>query len=322
MVIERESTELNVSPFNGGMWYSSLSHAISGKEPFKPAMSPTVGVDVPPMVRASAHSIAVPTTMAMSAEGTRFVSRGKRRQTKKEAAVIAPAQQPSAPDMNGTPSVKASKLPKRRPSEAIAFRRSPTSLKLLNCARPMTSANPLQKPIITGVGINFTRVPTRNKPKTISMIPITITATNKYSTPCPVTVSPTSTQSEPVAPQIIAGLPPNTAVNKAMIHAECKPMDGVRPADKANATASGTNAKATVMPHMSSNPRFAPGGCTSASNAPIAERCFKVSSCESLPEPLSVVPSNGGASVEGAMAGVSVIEQAGQRARRVVWDRL
>jgi len=40
-----------------------------------------------------------------------------------------------------------------------------------------------------------------------------------------------------VAPQIMAGRPPKIAVNKAMIHAECKPMAGGSPADSAKATA-------------------------------------------------------------------------------------
>ena len=52
----------------------------------------------------------------------------------------------------------------------------------------------------------------------------------------------------PVAPDIIPGLPPNKAVTIPIIKAPYKPTKGSIPATKANATASGTSANATVSP--------------------------------------------------------------------------
>ena len=53
----------------------------------------------------------------------------------------------------------------------------------------------------------------------------------------------------PVAPQIIAGRPPATAVTTQMIHAEVSPTLAETPATKLKLTASGTIASDTAMPH-------------------------------------------------------------------------
>ena len=52
----------------------------------------------------------------------------------------------------------------------------------------------------------------------------------------------------PVAPEIIPGLPPKSAVTIPIINAPYKPTNGSIPATKAKATASGTSARATVNP--------------------------------------------------------------------------
>ena len=52
----------------------------------------------------------------------------------------------------------------------------------------------------------------------------------------------------PVAPEIIPGLPPNTAVTMPIMNAPYSPTSGSIPAIKAKATASGTRANATVKP--------------------------------------------------------------------------
>ena len=57
-----------------------------------------------------------------------------------------------------------------------------------------------------------------------------------------------TTASAPVAPEIIPGLPPNTEVIKQTMKAAYKPTSGGTFAIKAKATASGTNARATVKP--------------------------------------------------------------------------
>ena len=57
-----------------------------------------------------------------------------------------------------------------------------------------------------------------------------------------------TTASAPVAPEIIPGLPPNTAVSSHTINAACNHTIGLTPATNDNAMASGTSAKATVSP--------------------------------------------------------------------------
>mmetsp|Transcript_13635 Transcript_13635/g.37193 ORF Transcript_13635/g.37193 Transcript_13635/m.37193 type:complete len:236 (-) Transcript_13635:141-848(-) len=198
------------------------------------------------------HSMAVPTMMLQRAEGTRSVSFGRKTLMRNATTVMIAAKAASSPVTHGSPSVnewKASGTPESRRAWC-----TPGSLKLVSCAKPMTSARPLQKPIMTGVGINTTSDPTRSRPRMISMMPMRMTATKTYSGPLPLTVSPSNTAMEPVAPQIMAGRPPRIAVTKAMTQAECKPIEGVMPAESANATASGTNASATVTPQRISSP--------------------------------------------------------------------
>ena len=55
-----------------------------------------------------------------------------------------------------------------------------------------------------------------------------------------------------MAPEIIPGRPPIKAVIKPTIKAAYNPDNGATPATKANAIASGTNAKATVSPDKTS----------------------------------------------------------------------
>jgi hypothetical protein len=57
-----------------------------------------------------------------------------------------------------------------------------------------------------------------------------------------------TTARAPVAPDIIPGLPPITAVINPIIKAAYKPERGVTPATKAKAIASGTKARETVKP--------------------------------------------------------------------------
>ena len=57
-----------------------------------------------------------------------------------------------------------------------------------------------------------------------------------------------TTASAPVAPLIMPGRPPKIEVMKPIIKAAYNPTKGSTPATKANATASGTKAKATVNP--------------------------------------------------------------------------
>ena len=95
-------------------------------------------------------------------------------------------------------------------------------------------------------------LPKRNTPANICNKPDNSTAANKYCTPCKATKPTITTAVAPVAPEIMPGLPPTTAVIKPIIKAAYKPIMGSSPATKAKATASGTNAKATVVPDSTS----------------------------------------------------------------------
>ncbi len=62
-----------------------------------------------------------------------------------------------------------------------------------------------------------------------------------------------TTANAPVAPEIIPGLPPKTAVIKPTINAAYSPVNGLSPAISAKATASGIRARATVNPLSTSS---------------------------------------------------------------------
>jgi hypothetical protein len=62
----------------------------------------------------------------------------------------------------------------------------------------------------------------------------------------------TTTAIAPVAPEIIPGRPPKTAVIKPIKNAEYKPIRGETPATNAKAIASGTRASDTVTPERKS----------------------------------------------------------------------
>ena len=117
-----------------------------------------------------------------------------------------------------------------------------------SCARKITIARPFTKPNITGYGIMRINLPHRNRPTLICIRPINTTVANKYSTPWSTTNDTITTAKAPVAPEIMPGRPPNTAVISPTIKAEYSPTNGCTCATKAKATASGTRANATVSP--------------------------------------------------------------------------
>mmetsp|Transcript_102616 Transcript_102616/g.328819 ORF Transcript_102616/g.328819 Transcript_102616/m.328819 type:complete len:148 (+) Transcript_102616:1983-2426(+) len=65
-------------------------------------------------------------------------------------------------------------------------------------------------------------------------------------------MGPMSAAMEPVAPLTIAGRPPRSVVRMQMMNEDMSPTAGVRPAEREKATASGTIARATVTPLMTS----------------------------------------------------------------------
>jgi hypothetical protein len=80
-----------------------------------------------------------------------------------------------------------------------------------------------------------------------------ITVGNRYSTPCSATRVTTTTAMAPVAPLIMPGRPPKMEFNRPMKNAEDNPMIDDTPATKANSMASGTRARATVIPERASS---------------------------------------------------------------------
>ena len=128
----------------------------------------------------------------------------------------------------------------------------PGTLNCVNWAKKMTIASPFTKPNITGWGTKRINFPHCIRPANICRIPIKTTVANKYSTPCSATSATMTTAKAPVAPEIIPGRPPKTAVTNPTRKAAYSPTKGCTPATKANATASGIRAKATVSPDKSS----------------------------------------------------------------------
>ncbi len=107
------------------------------------------------------------------------------------------------------------------------------SLNKPSCDKKITIAKPFTNPIITGCGIKRTNLPKRNTPAKIWMPPTTNNVMNSHWSPRFSTgvanASPTSlplaikctitTAMAPVAPEIIPGLPPNSAVTIPIINA-------------------------------------------------------------------------------------------------------
>ena len=125
-------------------------------------------------------------------------------------------------------------------------------------------AKPFTKPSITGWGTILMNLPSLNTPAKIWIIPINTTVANRYCTATSgpksalaLAIKPTITTAKaPVAPEIIPGLPPIAAVTRPTMNAAHNPTWGDTPAIKAKATASGTNANATVKPDKTSFFKF------------------------------------------------------------------
>ena len=80
-------------------------------------------------------------------------------------------------------------------------------------------ASPLTKPSITGCGTSRMNLPSFSTPAAIWISPISTTAAKRYSTPCDATRLTITTASAPVAPEIIPGRPPISAVTRPTMKA-------------------------------------------------------------------------------------------------------
>ena len=113
-------------------------------------------------------------------------------------------------------------------------------------------ARPLTKPKITGCGTNRINLPNFSTPAKTCKIPAKITVAKIYSGPCEIDRVTKIMATAPVAPEIIPGRPPRMEVTKPITNAAYNPVKGDSPAIKANATASGIKASATVNPDKTS----------------------------------------------------------------------
>ena len=116
------------------------------------------------------------------------------------------------------------------------------------CDKPISTAMPLVKPIITATGINLISTPMRKKPMIHSMAPDISVASSKPLTPYCSTMPYTMTINAPAGPPICTREPLNSEIRKPAIIAVNSPACGGRPLAIANAIASGSATTLTVSP--------------------------------------------------------------------------
>mmetsp|Transcript_29672 Transcript_29672/g.81686 ORF Transcript_29672/g.81686 Transcript_29672/m.81686 type:complete len:210 (-) Transcript_29672:171-800(-) len=133
-------------------------------------------------------------------------------------------------------------------------------LKGWSCAKPMTTARPLQKPIITGDGKSRMKRERCSTDARIINRPASITEGKSSSTPFPLPPGSSCAARKvamiaakaPVAPFTMAGRPPKRLQTSPTIQAACSATGGRTCARKAKATDSGIWAKPMVIPKSTS----------------------------------------------------------------------
>ena len=120
--------------------------------------------------------------------------------------------------------------------------------KSLICDKPISTAMPLVKPIITATGINLINTPMRKKPISHSITPDINVASSSPPTPYCATMPYTITINAPAGPPICTREPLNSEIRKPAIMAVNKPASGFKPLAIANAIASGSATTLTVKP--------------------------------------------------------------------------
>ena len=120
--------------------------------------------------------------------------------------------------------------------------------KSLICDKPISTAMPLVKPIITATGINLINMPMRKKPIIHSITPDINVASSSPPTPYCSTMPYTITINAPAGPPICTREPLKSEIKKPAIMAVNKPASGFSPEAIANAIASGSATTATVSP--------------------------------------------------------------------------
>ena len=138
----------------------TIGNANTGKPPASVARSPMRGTLI-----SKPRTTPVTTPIATSGAGISLVTRGVNQIKTMVATINIIVMFSNAPDIHTA---------------------SPLASWIRNCsswASPITIANPLTNPSITGYGINRMNLPQRNTPASSCITPINMMVANKYSTP-------------------------------------------------------------------------------------------------------------------------------------------
>ena len=130
---------------------------------------------------------------------------------------------------------------------------NPSPKKSLICVEKIVSAIPAVKPTTTGYGINFTTVPSRNRPIRINIIPAISVATARPVRPNSVMIPATITMKAPVGPPICTELPPKADTMNPPIIAVISPIVGLTPDAMPKAMANGRATIPTTTPAVRSD---------------------------------------------------------------------
>ena len=181
----------NVSHVRGtdGIWNA-------GKPPWIEAMSPTRGTSRPKAITTAAM-IPIPASGA----GMTLVIRGMTQMIAMVAATSPSMIQSGPPDSHSPP-----------PAPCPVLSTVPGTLNWVSWARKITMASPFTKPSITGCGTSRMNLPHLITPAMTCRTPMRTTVAKRYSTPCWATSATMTTASAPVAPEIMPGRPPISAV--------------------------------------------------------------------------------------------------------------
>ena len=201
-----------------------------------------------PMVstgRPSSQAARVPPSSATTAGGTRSV---RRRTPNSTTSVTAPSAAVAGATV-GSASQRTFMRSTNSPGAAPSVERPRKSL---ICVLAISTAMPLVKPITTGRGMKRTVEPRRAAPSAIRSTPAIIVHVNSPSMPCRCTTPATTTTNAPVGPPIWQREPPSAEIRKPVTIAHAMPDAGGSPDAIANAIASGSATKPTVMPARTS----------------------------------------------------------------------
>ena len=135
-----------------------------------------------------------------------------------------------------------------RPSATSAYTSQGTSRRCGSCAVNMRMPRALTNPVMTLRGIKRISLATPTAPITTCIIPAIQMVSSTYCRPCSCASGAMTTATEPAAAEIIAGRPPVSAMDIAMMTEANRPTFGSRPARMEKLRTSGIRAKDTASP--------------------------------------------------------------------------